>query len=129
MLDAAAQDARLRKAKDLRTSACDTSQRMLNALQPGTDVPVHRHRQSSETVLCLKGCMEEILYEEIPSAQGGTELREVKRIRLTAEGSCRGCQVPQGVWHTVRVLQPTVIFEAKDGPYAPADSQDLWTPS
>lgn len=64
MLTTAAQVERLRTAKDLRTSASDTSQRMLNALQPGTIVPIHRHRQSSETVLCLKGCIEEILYEE-----------------------------------------------------------------
>lgn len=127
MLTAAAQEERLRKAKDLRTSAADTSQRMLNALQPGTLVPIHRHRQSCETVLCLKGCIEEILYEEQP-AHGGVELKEVRRIRLTAAGDTVGCQVPQGVWHTVHVLQPAVLFEAKDGPYVPTDSQDIWSP-
>lgn len=126
MLTTAAQVERLRTAKDLRTSASDTSQRMLNALQPGTIVPIHRHRQSSETVLCLKGCIEEILYEE-RLEHGRKELKEVRRIRLTAAGETVGCQVPQGVWHTVNVLQPTVIFEAKDGPYVPAESQDIWS--
>ena len=126
LFDKAVVSDRKRMNYDLRTSPNDGSQRMLNALQPGTIVPIHRHRQSSETVLCLKGCIEEILYEE-RLEHGRKELKEVRRIRLTAAGETVGCQVPQGVWHTVNVLQPTVIFEAKDGPYVPADSQDIWS--
>ena len=125
---------RLRQNLDLRTSAADTSQRMLNALLPGTVVPVHRHEDTSETVICLYGKMDEVIYEEVVTyedaasealpmgmdAQGvmrKVEYREVQRIRLCPAEGKFGCQVPKGAWHTVEVMEPSVIFEAKDGAY------------
>ena len=125
---------RLRQNLDLRTSAADTSQRMLNALLPGTVVPVHRHEDTSETVVCLCGKMDEVIYEEVVTYEGAAsealpmgmdaqgvmrkvEYREVQRIRLCPAEGKFGCQVPKGAWHTVEVMEPSVIFEAKDGAY------------
>ena len=113
---AAKESPRLRANYDLRTSAGDTSQRMLNALEPGTLVPVHRHPNSTETVLCLRGRMDEVLYSE-------DGLREVERIHLCPFDGAFGCQVPAGAWHTVEVLEPSVIFEAKDGKYGEDGSE------
>lgn len=125
---------RLRQNFDLRTSGEDTSQRMLNALLPGTVVPIHRHEDTTETVVCLCGKMDEVIYEEVVTyekaapdtmpmgidAQDVTrkvDYREVQRIRLCPAEGKYGCQVPKGAWHTVEVIEPSVIFEAKDGAY------------
>ena len=125
---------RLRQNFDLRTSGEDTSQRMLNALLPGTVVPIHRHEDTTETVVCLCGKLDEVIYEEVVTyekdasealpmaidAQDVTrkvEYREVQRIRLCPAEGKYGCQVPKGAWHTVEVIEPSVIFEAKDGAY------------
>ena len=125
---------RLRQNFDLRTSGEDTSQRMLNALLPGTVVPIHRHEDTTETVICLCGTLDEVIYEEVVTyekaapdtmpmgidAQDVTrkmEYREVQRIRLCPAEGKYGCQVPKGAWHTVEVIEPSVIFEAKDGAY------------
>lgn len=112
---------RLRQNFDLRNSEYDTSQRMLNALLPGTVVPIHRHEATAETVVCLFGKLDEVIYEALPSALGlgATEYREVQRIRLAPAEGVYGCQIPQGAWHTVEVVEPSVIFEAKDGAYIP----------
>ena len=115
---------RFRINYDLRTSSNDTTQRMLNALMPGTDVPIHRHELTSETVICLCGKMEEIIYDaEVIVAPDGAEemqFREKSRYLLCPEQGMYGVQVPIGVWHTVNVIEPSVIFEAKDGAYIPA---------
>ncbi len=119
---------RLRMNFDLRTSDADTSQRMLNALLPGTVVPIHRHEDTKETVVCLCGRLEEILYEEVveyvKEQTSGTEevmrsqsFREVSRHLLCPAEGKYGIQVPKGAWHTIRVIEPSVIFEAKDGAY------------
>ena len=104
---------RLRMNYDLRTSSADTSQRMLNALLPGTEVPIHRHETTSETVLCLCGKLEEMIYEEM--ADGS--FKEVSRHLLCPAEECYGIQIPAGAWHTIQVLEPSVIFEAKDGAF------------
>ena len=125
---------RLRQNFDLRTSSADTSQRMLNALLPETVVPIHRHEDTTETVVCLCGKMDEVIYEEVVTYGEGApdampmgmdaqdvtrkvEYREVQRIRLCPAEGKYGCQVPKGAWHTVEVIEPSVIFEAKDGAY------------
>lgn len=125
---------RLRQNFDLRTSSADTSQRMLNALLPGTVVPIHRHEDTTETVICLCGKMDEVIYEEVVTYGKGApdampmgmdaqdvtrkvDYREVQRIRLCPAEGKYGCQVPKGAWHTVEVIEPSVIFEAKDGAY------------
>ena len=106
---------RLRQNFDLRTSANDNSQRMLNALMPGTVVPIHRHPQSTENVFLLCGKLVEVIYDE----RGD----EKERILLDPAVGNYGCVAPQGAWHTVEVLEPSVIYEAKDGKYGEDGSQ------
>lgn len=117
---------RKRMNYDLRTSAEDTSQRMLNALLPGTVVPIHRHEDTTETVVCLKGRLEEIIYEEVVEYSreetSRTEevvrkvsFKEVSRHLICPAEGLYGVQVPAGAWHTIHVIEPSVIFEAKDG--------------
>ena len=125
---------RLRQNFDLRTSSTDTSQRMLNALLPGTVVPIHRHEDTTETVVCLCGKMDEVIYEEVVTYGEGApdvmpmgmdaqdvtrkvEYREVQRIRLCPDKGKYGCQVPKGAWQTKKMIEPSVIFEAKDSAY------------
>ena len=115
LLAQAKESPRLRQHYDLRNSAADTSQRMLNALLPGTEVPIHRHEETAETVVCLMGKLEEVMYEEIQDSSGERTFREISRQLL----SSKGMQIPAGVWHTVHVIEPSVIFEAKDGAYMP----------
>lgn len=98
---------RLRQNLDLRTSANDNSQRMLNALLPGTVVPIHRHPQSTENVFLLCGKIVEVIYDESGN--------EKERIHLDSTVGNYGCVVPQGAWHTVEVLEPSVIYEARMG--------------
>lgn len=115
LLEKAGSSERLRQNLDLRNSDKDTSQRMLNALQPGTVVPVHRHTDTSETVICVCGKLEEILYESVNA--DATEFKEIERILLCPAEGRYGVQIPTGVWHSIYVLEPSVIFEAKDGAY------------
>ena len=105
----AKENPRLRQNLDLRTSAEDGSQRMLNALLPGTVVPIHRHPNSTENVFLLCGKLVEIIYDEDGNVK--------ERILLDPAAGSYGCVVPQGAWHTVEVLEPSVIYEAKDGKY------------
>ena len=115
LLERAASSERLRQNYDLRNSAEDTSQRMLNALQPGTKVPIHRHTDTAETVICVCGRLEEIFYETTNAEH--TEFKETQRILLSPTESKYGMQIPAGVWHSINVIEPSVIFEAKDGAY------------
>ena len=105
----AVENPRLRQNYDLRTSSADNSQRMLNALLPGTVVPIHRHPQSTENVFLLCGKIVEVICDENGN--------EIERIYLDPTVGNYGCVVPQGAWHTVEVLEPSVIYEAKDGKY------------
>ena len=72
----AAQNERLRMNHDLRTTPEDTSQRMLNALEVGTHVPIHRHLKTSETVICLEGCLDWVFYEELPNMDAGGPIHD-----------------------------------------------------
>jgi len=121
LLDALAAQAgaceRLRMNRDLRNSPADGSQRMLNALEVGTVVPVHRHRDTSEVQILLRGRLDVMFYDE----QG----REVERHRLDPAEGVYGVVVPAGRWHSLEVLAPAVIFEAKDGPYVPPAPEDF----
>ena len=128
LLVEAKENPRLRQNFDLRTSSADTSQRMLNALQPQTEVPIHRHEKTSETVICLVGKLEEIIYEEVNEYVHETtsccddvirqkSFKEVSRQILSPEDGKFGIQIPAGAWHTINIIEPSVIFEAKDGAY------------
>lgn len=105
---------------DMRTSPEDGSQRMLNAMLPGTEVPIHRHPNSNENVILITGRMDEVLYEK--SDGGG--LKEVERFHLCPAEGRYGCQVSKGVWHTVEVIEPSVIYEAKNGNYGEDGSEN-----
>ena len=103
---------------DMRTSPEDGSQRMLNAMLPGTEVAIHRHPNSNENVILITGKMYEILYEVVDG-----RLVETERLYLCPTEGKYGCQVPKGVWHTVEVIEPSVIYEAKDGKYGEDGSE------
>ena len=107
----------LRQNLDLRTSTNDNSQRMLNALLPGTVVPIHRHPQSTENVFLLCGKIVEVICDENGN--------EIERIHLDPMVGNYGCVIPQGAWHTVEVLEPSVIYESKDGKYGEDGSETL----
>ena len=110
---------RLRMNYDLRTSLDDTSQRMLNALEPGTVVPIHRHRTTAETVIIVRGRVKEFLYDECGNL--------VEEILMEVGGDCPVLQIPAGQWHTIESLESgTVIFEAKDGAFAPLSEDDIF---
>lgn len=117
LLTKAEANERKRMNYDLRTSAEDGSQRMLNALLPGSHVPIHRHPNSNENVLLICGKLVEIIYDE-----KGTE---VERYHLDSSVGTFGCVVPAGAWHTVEVLETSVIYEAKDGRYGQDGSETL----
>lgn len=114
---------RLRTNLDLRTSSEDGSQRMLNAMLPGTEVAVHRHPMSNENVILIIGRLDEVLYEEETQADGKVTLKESDRIHLCPQDGAYGCQVPKGVWHTVEVIEPSVIYEGKDKKYGEDGSE------
>ena len=91
---------------------------MLNALLPGTILPIHRHTKTTEVLVLLRGKMEEVFYEENP-------LRETSRVLLEAGGDIPGLSIPVGQWHGINVLEPTVILECKDGKYEPLGPEDM----
>ena len=109
---------RKRMHYDLRTSADDTSQRMLNVLMPETVIPIHRHNSTSETVVVCRGIVREEFYDD-----HGNKIDEFV---LEAGGSCPAIQVSMGVYHTCVCLAPgSVIFEAKDRAYDPILTEEL----
>ncbi len=104
---------------DLRNSDADQSQRMLNALEPGTPMPIHRHQKTSETVVCLRGRLVWEFYDEL-------ERRCTEAVELTPNGPTVALNVPAGQWHSIRVLESgTVILECKDGAYEPLSDVDI----
>lgn len=110
---------RLRMNYDLRNSSEDKSQRMLNAIEPGSPIPIHRHRDTSETVVCLRGRLVWEFYDEL-------ERICTERIELSPNGSVVALNVPQGQWHTVKALESgSVIIECKDGAYKPQSPTDI----
>ena len=110
---------RLRQSYDLRNTPEDNSQRMLNAIEPGSDMPIHRHKHTSETVVCLRGCLVEEFYDEL-------ERICTDAIELSPNGPVVALNIPIGQWHTVRALESgTVILECKDGPYEPQNPADV----
>ena len=110
---------RLRMNYDLRNSAEDGSQRMLNAIEPGSPLPIHRHKDTTETVVCLRGRLVEEYYDEL-------ERICTEAIELSPNGPVVALNIPAGQWHTVRALESgTVILEVKDGPYEPTGPEDI----
>jgi len=109
---------RLRKNLDLRNSPEDLSQRMLNALEPGTVMPIHRHRASSETVVLLRGKIQWVFYDDNGN--------ETERVTLDANGEPRMLNVERDRWHSLVCLEPgSVLFESKDGKYEPLGPDEI----
>lgn len=108
---------RLRQNLDLRTSKDDLSQRMLNVLLPGTQVPIHRHTETTETVVVVRGSIEELFFDD-----NGVECA---RYMLSQELGHFALQIPKGQWHTVVVKEPCAILEAKDGAFKQLTSYDV----
>lgn len=110
---------RLRMNMDLRNGPEDQSQRMLNAIEPGSPMPIHRHKNSSETVVCLRGRLVEEFYDDL-------ERMCTDAIELTLGGPNVAINIPAGQWHTVRALESgTVLLECKDGLYEPLGEEDI----
>ena len=110
---------RLRMNFDLRDSAEDTSQRMLNAIEPGSPLPIHRHQKTSETVVCIRGRLVEEFYDDL-------ERICTERIELSPNGPVVALNIPAGQWHTVQALESgTVILEMKNGKYEPLSDVDI----
>ncbi len=109
---------RLRQAYDLRNTPEDNSQRMLNALEPGTVMPIHRHRQSSETVVIVRGSLIERFYDE--------EGNITEEVLMVPGGENPVVQVEKGRWYSLECLESnTVLFESKDGKYEPLGEEDI----
>jgi len=110
---------RLRMNLDLRNGEDDQSQRMLNAIEPGSPLPIHRHQKTSETVVCLRGRLVWEFYDEL-------ERICTERIELSPNGQVVALNVPAGQWHTVKALESgSVILEMKDGAYEPIGAEDI----
>ena len=120
---------RLRMNLDLRDSAEDTSQRMLNAIEPGSPLPIHRHQNTSETVVCLRGrLVEEFFAEQSGKAERYDDLGRIctERIELSPNGPVVALNIPAGQWHSVQALESgTVILEMKNGKYEPLSEGDI----
>ena len=112
----AKQSPRLRMNLNLHDSLDSKAQRLLNALMPGTVIPIHRHRHTAETYAILRGRMFVVFYDSMGSA--------VERILLDSRSGHYGVHIPKGQWHAVEVIEPSVILEVKDGPYMPLQPED-----
>ena len=109
---------RLRQSFDLRTTAEDNSQRMINAMEPGTVMPIHRHRNTSETMVMVRGKLIERLYDDAGNL--------TDEFVMEPYGEYPMIQIEAGQWHSLEVLESgTVIFEAKDGRYMPLGEEDI----
>lgn len=114
----ARKDKRLRKNFNLHLSLNEKVQRLLNALEPGTVIPVHRHLHTDETYVVLSGSLHLLLYDGKKNLQ--------QKVLLDPSQGKYGVSIPAGTWHSVEVLEKgTVIFEVKQGPYAPISVEDI----
>ncbi len=108
---------RLRMNYNLHDSLDAKAQRLLNALEPGTILPIHRHRHTAETYLLLRGRIDVVFYNDL----GGV----TERFELNPDENHYGVHIPKGQWHTIEVRESSVIFEVKDGPYTPIEPEDM----
>ena len=126
---------RRRMNLDLRNGTDDQSQRMLNAIEPDSVVPIHRHQKTSETVVCLRGRVVEEYYQELKvdslklkdsSEVQRLSVQKVQEIELSPNGPVVALNIPAGQWHTLRSLESgSVILEVKDGKFEPLGEEDI----
>lgn len=114
----AAESPRLRMNYNLHDSLDAKAQRLLNVLLPGTILPVHRHTHTAETYILLRGRMTVVFYNDLGE--------QIERYLLDLQTGNYGVQIPKGQWHTVEVIEPSTIFEVKDGPYTPLQPEDIF---
>lgn len=108
---------RLRMNYNLHESLDAKAQRLINVLLPGTPLPIHRHRHTAETYILLRGKMFVVFYNDLGA--------QTERFLLDPSLGNYGVQIPKGQWHTVEVIEPSAIFEVKDGPYTPLEPEDM----
>ena len=108
---------RLRMNYNLHETLDAKAQRLLNALEPGTVLPIHRHPHTAETYMLLRGRIDVMFYDDTR--------REIQRFELDLRRGNYGVQIPKGQWHTLEVRESSVIFEVKDGPYTPLTPEDM----
>ena len=109
---------RLRMNYNLHEHLDDKVHRCFNAMEPGTEVPIHRHQYTAETFMLVRGKMRVVLYDD--------DKNVIEDSILSTENGNNGVHIPVGVWHWVEVLEPnTVTFEVKEGPYVPLREEDI----
>lgn len=108
---------RLRMNYNLHESLDAKAQRLINVLLPGTALPIHRHRHTAETYVILRGKMFVVFYNDMGA--------QVERYLLDPTQGNYGVQIPKGQWHGIEVIEPSAIFEVKDGPYTPLEPEDM----
>lgn len=108
---------RLRMNFNLHESLDAKAQRLINVLLPGTELPVHRHRYTAETYVLLRGKMFVVFYDGLGV--------QTDRFLLDSSIGNFGIQIPAGQWHGIEVIEPSAIFEVKDGPYTPLQPEDI----
>jgi len=108
---------RLRMNYNLHESLDAKAQRLINVLLPGTPLPIHRHRHTAETYVILRGKMFVVFYNDLGA--------QVDRNLLDPIQGNYGVQIPKGQWHGIEVIEPSAIFEVKDGPYTPLEPEDM----
>ena len=110
---------RLRMNYDLRNSEDDGSQRMLNAIEPGSPERIHRHQHTSETVVCIRGRVVEEFYDDL-------ERICTESVVLTPSGPNVAVNIPAGQWHSIRAVESgSVVLSCKDGRYEPMSEADI----
>lgn len=107
---------RLRMNFNLHDSLDAKAQRLINVLLPGTPIPIHRHRHTAETYILLRGKIFVVFYNDIGA--------QTERYLLDPTQGNYGVQIPAGQWHSIEVIEPSAIFEVKDGPYTPLQPED-----
>jgi len=118
LVEQAQENERLRKNYNLHCSLNDNVQRLLNAMEPGTELPIHRHLHTDETYIVLQGSLNVLLYND--------KKKLIQTILLDPKQGKYGVSIPADQWHTVEILEKgTVIFEVKQGPYSPLESKDI----
>lgn len=108
---------RLRMNYNFHESLDSKAQRLINVLLPGTPLPIHRHRHTAETYVILRGKMFVVFYNDMGA--------QTERYLLDPSQGNYGVQIPKGQWHGIEVIEPSAIFEVKDGPYTPIRPEDM----
>ena len=117
VLEKARESERLRMNDNFHDALDAPAQRLLNALEVGTELPIHRHRHTAETYILLRGKLAVVFYDD--------NKIETERVILNPKTEDYGVHIPIGQWHTIEVLESSVIFEVKDGPYIPLELSDI----